>query len=38
MSADRLGASDPAFVDAVARRVVELLREVGELPSKVLGS
>ena len=31
MSADRLGASDPAFVDAVARRVVELLREEGEL-------
>ena len=24
--------SDPAFVDAVARRVVDLLREEGELP------
>lgn len=32
MSADRLSASDPAFVDAVARRVVDLLREEGELP------
>jgi hypothetical protein len=26
------GGSDPAFVDAVARRVVDLLREEGELP------
>src|SRR5215213_7500582 len=33
MSADRLSASDPAFVDAVARRVVDLLREEGELPA-----
>jgi hypothetical protein len=32
MSADRLSASDPAFVDAVARRVVDMLREEGELP------
>jgi hypothetical protein len=32
MSADPLSASDPAFVDAVARRVVEMLREEGELP------
>jgi hypothetical protein len=32
MSADRLTGSDPAFVDAVARRVVELLRAEGELP------
>jgi hypothetical protein len=31
MNADRLGASDPAFVEAVARRVVEMLREEGEL-------
>jgi hypothetical protein len=32
MSPDRSGASDPGFVDAVARRVVEMLREEGELP------
>jgi hypothetical protein len=32
MSADRLSASDPAFVDAVARRVVDMLREEGEVP------
>jgi hypothetical protein len=32
MSPDRSDASDPAFVDAVARRVVELLREEGEIP------
>ena len=32
MTADRFSASDPAFVDAVARRVVDMLREEGELP------
>jgi hypothetical protein len=32
MSADRFSASDPAFVDAVARRVVDMLREEGRLP------
>jgi hypothetical protein len=31
LSGQRSGASDPAFVDAVARRVVDLLREEGEL-------
>ena len=30
-SLGRSGESDPAFVDAVARRVVDLLREEGEL-------
>jgi hypothetical protein len=29
MSAERSGEADPGFVDAVARRVVELLREEG---------
>ena len=29
MSAERSNAADPSFVDAVARRVVELLREEG---------
>ena len=29
MSAERSGETDPGFVDAVARRVVELLREEG---------
>src|SRR5215208_4637422 len=33
VSAERSATSAPAFVDAVARRVVDLLREEGELPA-----